>query len=909
METFAPPRPSDTRPPVRALECVPFEHVFFPPWQVAGAKAWPTDAHFCTYRVTDPSDPNNLAPWPRCNKSLLPELRARGCDLMTTMVVLDYDNPGHRRWNPGEVQQFANYLVDVAKAGFWIAMAWTAFYTTRNGARFVYVLKDEIRVDQAKPYLLGVIRDFRSAGVKIDESCKDWTRLFRAPYVVRRIVYGKQGSPQYAEWNENSWEDPNFQTHLQLNNRLDLRYIVPTTEETEHEDVVGEHLELEQPDNSCVTMLEDINPTTNRRIQSEWYKKAKQLLIGRDCYHCIFDGAPLAAHGSRDNTIQAYVGAACSILSAIPATTPELVYALFLPAVLKLEPDSQTPDWTVVLWKAVLRYWGKEIVRMRDVEVKEEAKIEEQQTLAKRVLAGMRQWCDDPHLKTTSESDALQWASERLIASCSRFYFVMTPDGHYDGLPVPKELLVARVRALGMEPLIPLRQPNANGMGYKAMTGQDLLNNHGTICARVEGVAGGPGTMIRNMDREDAVFVMRLYWRRTDLTPTWNADVDQWLRLLFGKEYERGIEWLSHALAVEDGPMCALSIHGAPGSGKQMLATGLAECWNTEACAGAEEFGKYQSGLLTTPIVTVNEGFQHDRNAQKDIADVFRSLVSGDPVRVEEKFKPLITIRVPVRILITANNDEAVTTLTSNRDLSEYDREALAIRLMHMKTTHDAALWLKGMGGMSFTGAKNNRWVRSTSGDPSNYVLAKHIMYLYEHRLPPIRGQRLLVEGGLGTEVEKLIRTRSGFAPEIIETIIQLIETDNPQMYEGIAITETGRIYVTVGQVLKFHRAIRTMLSGKSASEKIIRSVLKSLVVTGDIEEPRELLNRRGVMVRAEWFELDLVSLYNEAIAHGYQCAKLTGILRKQQNVNPFGGQASVQLARQLGVTPPPFVS
>lgn len=883
METFTPPKVSDNRGPVRALECVPFEHVFFPFDQVQGATPWRTDAHFLCYRVVDPNDPTNTQAWPRCNATILPELRARGCDIHMTMLVFDFDNIGKRRWQEGEVQKFCEFLVEQAKAGHWLLMSWTCFYTTKHGARFVYVLRDEIRADAAKAYLLGIMRDFRSAGVQLDASCKDWQRLFRAPYVVRRMEAGKKGTPNYACWNENSWEDPHFMLFLQQSNRLDVRFITPADVHDDGPSVLPEHIDTAQPDQSCLHLLEETNPGTGRRIQSQWYKSAKHLLTGRACFDCIFNNMPIASEGGRDNTIHQYVGQACSMLGTLEGTDAELIYALFLPAVLKLEADAQTSDWTAVLWRAVLQYWGKELARKKDAEAEIELVAEQQKSLGQHVLHGMRQWCDDDRLKTTDETAALAFASEHLIACCQpSSYFIMSPDGHYDSMPVRKEHIIARIRALGMEAIIPLRQARQDGMGFRALNIQELINNHGTLCARVEGVAGGPGTLIRNLGRDDATFVLRMYWRRTDLDPVWNKDVDQWLRLLFGKEYERGVEWLSHALALEDGPTCALSIMGAPGSGKMMLASGLAECWNTEAVAGAEEFGKYQSGLLSTPIVNVNEGFQEDPMRAKNIADVFRSLVSGDPVRIEEKYRPIITIRVPVRVLITANDDHVVTTLTGHKDLGEYGREALAIRLLHIRTSHDAAHWLKGMGGLGFTSQAGRRWVRGTDGTSSNYVLARHFMYLYQNRRPVLRGQRLLVEGGLGSDVANIIRTQSGFAPEIIEALIQLIECDNANMFDGICISDTSKVFVTIGQVLKFHRAVRTSLSGKSVNERVVESVLNSLVVSGNIRLPRSMLNRRGAVVEAVWFELDLGVLYSQAMRNGYPSTKLAALIRRQ---------------------------
>ena len=890
--------------PPRPLECVPFEHVFLPPWTQHGARPWNTDAHFCTYTVHDPSQQPGTEVWMRCNKPVLKELRERGCDLLTTMLVFDYDNLGHRKWNPGEVQAFATYLQERQRAGFWLGMHWTVFYTTTHGARLVYVLSRPVPVEQSEPLAAGIIRDFLSQGLRLDPNCVDWTRLFRAPYVARKFEKGKQGQPGYLTWRENSWEDPNFQTHCFPENRLDPSWIVPGEVRPQSEAIAAEELDLPKPAHDVVRLLKEINPSSGREVYTGWWKSARAALNGRDCYPCIFEDKPIAAPGGRDTTIHSFVGLACTLLGRIEGSQPELIYALFLPAVLLLEPDAQTPDWTDVLWKAVLRYWAKEEARRKQERAEADAVVEASQTLGSKVLAGMRVWCAHPGLHNSNDAEALAWMGEHLIACCGNYYYVMGPSGRYDNMPVPQTQLIARVRALGMETLIPIRSLKSDGEGYRTVTAAELVNAHGTIVGRIEGAAGGDGSHIRNIDTEDSALVVRLYARRTDLMPEFNHDINHWLKLLFGSNYERCIEWLSHALAIEDGPICALSIHGAPGCGKQMLALGLGECFTQEAVAGGEEFGKYQSGLMQTPIICVNEGFTRDRDG-RDVADAFRALVSGDPVQINEKFKPRVTIRVPVRILITANDDDAVNILTGHKDLTEFGREAIAVRLIHIKTNSDARLWLIGKGGLTYTSMPGKRWVRPQNGGESNYLLAKHILYLYENRRPPMRGQRLLVEGLVDSDVEKLIRTRSGSAPEIIETVVTMIESTTPGI-EGLHIdTTAATVHVTSSGVMKYHRALRHQMGGRTIGQKAFSSVLKSLVMPGDPDYPRvlKLVNGPSSML-ARWHELDLRVLLTEAITLGYRCEKLSKLVATRFALNPYVGQAVQAIAERMGVKP-----
>ena len=148
------------------------------PFAEAFARQFDTDAHFVTYSLKSQGD------IPRINKPALPHLRQAGDDLLTTMLVLDYDTPNHSRWTP-EAQ--AKWLEDLAalSESFPLAWQWTLLYTTRNGARLVYVLDAPVPVDQSEKRHQWLCQEFTAKGLDIDKATSDWTRVFRMPYVLR----------------------------------------------------------------------------------------------------------------------------------------------------------------------------------------------------------------------------------------------------------------------------------------------------------------------------------------------------------------------------------------------------------------------------------------------------------------------------------------------------------------------------------------------------------------------------------------------------------------------------------------------------------------------------------------------------------------------------------------------------
>ncbi len=834
------------------MEVLPYDKVFTEPFE--------TDVHFVTYHVVGHDT------FPRLNKIVLPKLRAQGGEVLTAFLAFDYDLPNHAAWTRANYEALIACLFEMDEAGFALALGFTHFYTTRHGCRLVYVLDHPIPVEDAEGVHRGIVRDFSEWGLELDRVCSDWTRLFRAPFVMRG------GTP--------TWDDEFFEQIWFPEKRLDPTTITPELHSLVTNDKYGKitHLDLPQPmqDEAVALLLEE--GTKGNMVKSAWVKEAKRRLKGRNCYPCIFEHVSLSAPGSRDNTIQSYVGEATSLLYHVPGSSPELIYALFLDALLQLDPDDDTPDWTLTGWMSVLRWWSRE-------EAKYQAKKDEQrefevvaQSVTERIVSGMREWCHDPSLHGDNDA-AINWAMEHLIACTINGYHVMTANGYYDTAPVSRYLLAVRIRELGMEPVIPLEAPNEKGTGYKKLPIQAVIDDFGTMVTMVEGCIGSEGGTIRNVGRTDSALILPLFHRKKNLAPEYNTEVDMWLTKLGGDQAQRLKDWLALSLYLEGGPICALSLAGPPGCGKKLLMSGLAECINTEAVADAGEFGRFQSGLLRTPFLQVNEGFPNmgTGSGTRDPADTFRHLVSGDPLLIERKFCDPVLIRNPLRIIFAANNLDVIQVLTGQRDLSPDDRAALALRLFHIDATYDASDWLRMKGGLSHTGRTGSRWIRGDDGAASDYLVAKHFLWLFHHAKPEVPpGNRFLMEGEMDAELLRLMSTRSGSAPDVIETLIKMIE--NKQMaIDGLTIQE-GKILVTTSAIVEYHRRDIGRKTNRRINHKSVGQVLKGLIVIGSSQNPRTIRTKSGSK-HARWREIDTHTLLEEAIEHGYPCTQLQFII------------------------------
>jgi hypothetical protein len=826
------------------------------PLEEALSTEYSTDAHFVTYRPLKTRDP-----YPRCNKTVLGQIRNREEDLVTDMMVFDWDLPGHRAWNPREPEAWMDAFKALGQDIPWVSK-WTYSYFTEHGVRIIYLLDQTIPVDQAEGHHKWMVKELFRHKLVLDHKCSDWTRVFRLPQVLRD--------------GKNTWEQPYFNGEYQPDSILALKDLGSEKSSTSnYVNVVIPDLPKPSIEEAHAILAKPEDPTK----RAPWVERARLSLRNKPVYPVLFDWVPLAEEGERDDTIVRFVGQVVRSIYRLKDCGPEKVYALFLDPVLQLEGDDQTPDWTDVLWSAVLRIWAKETAsyEARKLAVKQEMALGSESL--PEIAENMKKWCDHPELDS---HEAVDWVSRHLIANTGESFFVMKKDGYYDAMPTAYRQLIPRIKALGMSGAIQLQAPNATGTGLVPVSLLDILSNHSSPVGDIEAVPCLDGGMIRNIDRPDATLVLPSFRRNAFLVPHFDTTVDEWLRCLFAEHYDKAIQWIAWALAFEEGPICALSLAGPPGAGKKLFAQGLAETLEKPALASSADLvGQYQYGLRRSPFLLINEGWPRSANGMHP-ADKFRELTSGDPIMAVEKFRHPVSIKNPVRILFTANNMDVIKVLTANRELSPDDRQALAQRLFHIEYDRRAPEFLRNIGGIEYTGRLGQRWIAPDGGVESDYILAKHFLWLYEHRraLGPC-GKRFLVEGEYNEELMFDMQTQSGSAPLIIETIINMIASGASR--PGLVIRHrTGQIFILAADILTAHRAAS---NGKEQfSMAMVLNTLKS-VSCSKTTRGGMVLSDREVMGRRRWHELDLHILLDVTKRDGWKCDILQILLNNREKL------------------------
>lgn len=192
-----------------------------------------------------------------------------------------------------------------------------------------------------------------------------------------------------------------------------------------------------------------------------------------------------------------------------------------------------------------------------------------------------------------------------------------------------------------------------------------------------------------------------------DLPATYHPDVDRWLRALGGAAYDRLAQWLASCLAL-DRPAPALYIHGDANVGKTLLVVGLAKLWTCEPAPFKESFSDFNEAAAKCPLLFADEGFP-DGMSFND----FRAMVTEPSRRVNEKFKPKYAVEGCVRIVLAANNANALRYQKTGA-LTAADLEAIADRLLVIDAHKAAQQALEGVDKRSM----------------ASHRIAEHVLWL-----------------------------------------------------------------------------------------------------------------------------------------------------------------------------------
>lgn len=849
-----------------AIDVVPLAEAF--------EREWATDAHFVTY-LTEPYDARE--PFFRINKDCLSEIRASGADVHVKLIALDWDTgrgAEHVPWTPEKWNVFREMIARVMLTPFGDRLKAAAFsYSTRKGWRWVWRLPKGVPADDAEPIIRGLIAEAAAVGMVVDDACADWTRLFRLPRVLR------EGAKTSA--------DPFFVCDPpRLDVTIDPKSITPVGKPAP----LTTALDASQPEQEEAHRLLHLVGEKGQP-ETAFYKAMKKAMPGTPYFGCLFErGGFQAPEGKRHDILRAWTMSAAGYVVRHEGATVQHLYALFLSLAEQLhEQEKQTGgsrNWLGESWKLCAGAWKKVSA---EFEEKKQQEIAEKQAEAKAevegaesITRGVRAWFpglpEDP-------IQSWDWIRGRMILKAPKGrYFVMRPDGRYSAIPADSaEGIVPRIKDLKMEPHIPIyRETKA---GPRPVKREELLADFARTVTKLDFACEISGGYISKPEEDEKItLIVPSFRRRTDLVPEFNPDCDLWLRALAGTGgvwgFVNGVRpatpahllniHLAKLLAFDLGAVAAMSFNLEPGSGKKMLAHALLECMEEAQHATGEDLvQRFNWKLAVAAFLFVNEGLPESQ-WMYHASDTIRRIITGDFFQAERKGQDAINVKFPIRAILTANHWRLIDALGEGRDLAPHERAALGLRLVHYDAGAAPAELLKAKGGHAWTAG----WIAGDSGEPSRFVLAKHLLWLWQEygRTPMVKG-RLLVEGDPDQPAIQRLRILGGSTPIVIEALVKFLDSSMVAEDGRMGLLIKGsRLFVTVGAILDHWRQNLTKGSSERLTAKRISMSLKGLIV-GD-QRPKSIDGEKE-----RWNEIDVVILAAAAEKYGWNCPRIEKLL------------------------------
>jgi hypothetical protein len=347
---------------------------------------------------------------------------------------------------------------------------------------------------------------------------------------------------------------------------------------------------------------------------------------------------------------------------------------------------------------------------------------------------------------------------------------------------------------------------------------------------------------------------------------------------------ERNLEalerWIAFALAFEEGPIAALSLSGVSGAGKGMFCRGLIECLAVPDWATSRDLIRDKNpGMKNSPFLIVDEGLPRRLPGSLDIADAFRGITAGDPIYIDEKYRTPMFVRNPMRVVFTANNTDVVKQL-AGRSLTQDDLQALTARILHFDIQPDAGSYLSSLGGMQYTAG----WITPVAGGESDFILARHFLWLYETRDRFQRDARMLVEGNTEAAIIQEMRTADSVTEHVTLLAARILEGLPGQpasVRRGIAL-QGGEYLLTSSAILAAHEAMA--IAPMKLNLTAIGRALKSITLAED----RKAVRARVTNVCNEdrnfrWWSLDLHLLQNFCYENSIPCNRLEQLMSDEQ--------------------------
>ena len=765
------------------------------------------DAHAVPYCVMLDNEP--VEAQPRLTKEILPALRARGYEVLCFSVWIDLDlkdmvprkTKGKVKWTDltdSEAGLVWKAIEDAHERLTAKGMPWTASYTTSGGLRFVHALALPVPAGDGYEAMLARFHAvYQLAGRPVDEACRDWTRLYRAPR-VRRDDYDTGLQTWYSH-------------HADFDD--DTTYYVPRdadlTPPADAPYVQMVRTERSRPDPEAARgLVELLNPANNRWQMTVAGRKAKEALKDTIAFDVIYNRIPIGREGKRHDMLTRIVGEIVGLLHGIDGCEPELIYGLLYEAAGRLGEDE---DWTGKVWEMACTFWDKETARKATKAAQIAEKVAEkeavQETERQRFLRGVRDWL--PALQGMEDEEAIEHvkANRYGVAMDARrdHYHVLLPTGYYDDHICGSAALPKVIEQRGMSWLVPTEEARDDGRGnitYVPVRVDRLVQRSARVFTGQEIKLDKRASYILKDYQGRDVFVEVPFALREDVAPELVQPIyDSFLAAAGGNKDRRDemLRALASLLLFQYGPTAAVLLWGERSAGKSLIANGLAECITTRRLAdGSALVDNFNDSLRLSPIIHIEEGTDKG-NKGIDGANALRRVVTATHVGIEKKGHDKVLMQGVHRVLMTSNSKDVIQRMMGSSARTGADWRAIGERLAEFRIDDEATRWFE----------QNNRgWVETrrwigthgrTGLYPKFWFWVLKNLIEWQNDRPVMRGRRLLYEGNCLSQTIMQMEANAGAVPDVVCAINRLIgEAGKPKV-----VLKDGKLFFTSQAVLQ----------------------------------------------------------------------------------------------------------
>jgi len=633
--------------------------------------AWETDAHFGLYTL-DAIEDVDFAWRLKKSKSALPELAERGAEPKAHWLAIDLDNPDHREWTDEDKKRLQNLAQRDGQLNDWLDEAFT--YSTLHGWRALWPLQFGMEVSKFESLVEQFLIRLKDHGLgdhfDLDESCTDWTRLFRLPCVNR------EGEGRVY---------PDILADLDPEDARPLSY-TPTGLESKYSSDYGSDASGFEPDQDPLDAMgaeqEDLRLARAALEQldpdmpyEEW------MMVGMALKEKFHDGGfhlwdTWSQQGDKyDAAEMPNKWQSFSVGGQDGVTFASLIHAM----------NEEFEDWRPNPTRAVKDDDYEEALAT----LQEHVDVPEGQNPEKFLILYDRRQCGKTFW-AWNESEACY---EYPASSGGAFRDVL--DRACPTLLQGRHINPETGRRRGVEFL-------TSNFGSPVRDSYAELGHRGVrYDARTQSVYEGMASV------------------DPDLEPTYHERVHTWLVKLGHHRSEELLDWLATFLQF-DRPTCALYINGPNSTGKSMLTQGLARLFSEPTpVPWADAMDSFNAKITNCPLVVADEQVP-DNFFQEDESQLIKRFLGQSGMTINEKFTRKKTLLGVPRLMITANDKDA---LAFQENVSEQTRRAIEKRMGYIETDDQARQYLEQLGGYKTT----RSWVDGGK-------IAEHVLWLQENR-------------------------------------------------------------------------------------------------------------------------------------------------------------------------------